>query len=87
MKSILTLPIVFLFGAMALAQTVQTDVEVKVESIEMGIVLDGSIDFPFTTFQSTQPHKDQVARLYKFRNTRVKKALSFQTKKNNPKLV
>ncbi|WP_299532898.1 hypothetical protein [Ulvibacterium sp.] len=85
MKSILTLLIVLLFGAMALAQNTQTDV--KVESIEMGVVLDGSLAVPVATFQGTQPGQDQVARLYKFRNSRVKKALSFRTKKNKAKLA
>ncbi|WP_422081114.1 hypothetical protein [Ulvibacterium sp.] len=85
MKSILTLLIVLLFGAMALAQNTQTDV--KVESIEMGVVLDGSLTFPVATFQGSQPVQDQVAHLYKFRNARVKKALSFRTKKNKAKLA
>lgn len=85
MKSILTLLIVLLFGAMAVAQNTQTDV--KVESIEMGVVLDGSFTISIATFQSSQPVQDQVARLYKFRNARVKKALSFRTKKTKAKLA
>ncbi len=85
MKSILTLLIVLLFGAMALAQNTQTDV--KVESIKMGVVLDGSLTISIATFQSSQPVQDQVARLYKFRNARVKKALSFRTKKTKAKLA
>lgn len=85
MKSILTLLIVLLFGAMAMAQNTQTDV--KVESIEMGVVLDGSLTVSIATLQSSQPIQDQVARLYKFRNARVKKALSFSTKKTKAQLT
>lgn len=85
MKSILTLLIVLLFGAMALAQNTQTDV--KVETIKMGLVLDGGLTVPVATIQATQPVQDQVARLYKFRNARVKKALSFSTKNTKAKLT
>lgn len=31
--------------------------------------------------------EDQITRVYKFKNTRIKKALSFTTKRNNSKLA
>ena len=48
--------------------------DVKVETVEMSIVTS-------TTNENT------VARLYKFKNSRVKKALSFTTKRNKAKLA
>lgn len=85
MKAILTLILVLLFGATALAQNTATDV--KVEVSQMGIVLDGSIDAPVFNNEITTAKENTVARLYKFKNSRVKKALSFSTKKNTPKLA
>ncbi|WP_297704699.1 hypothetical protein [uncultured Eudoraea sp.] len=49
-------------------------VDTKVETIEMSIVTS-------TTKENT------VARLYKNKNSRVKKALSFTTKRNKAKLA
>ncbi len=46
----------------------------RVETVEMNIVTS-------TTNENT------VARLYKFKNSRVKKALSFTTKRNKAKLA
>lgn len=85
MKAIITLILVLLFGAAALAQNTTTDV--KVEVSQMGIVLDSSIDAPVFTNEIAPTKENTVARLYKFKNSRVKKALSFNTKKNNPKLA
>jgi len=85
MKAIITLILVLLFGATALAHNTATDV--KVEVSQMGIVLDSSIDAPVITNEITAAKENTVARLYKFKNSRVKKALSFSTKKNNPKLA
>lgn len=73
MKTILTIIAVTFFGTMAMAQDISK--EVKVETITAEVVLD--IDLKQTI------RKDRkVARLYKFKNSRVKQALSFSTKKN-----
>ncbi|GMN09408.1 hypothetical protein MTsPCn9_01360 [Croceitalea sp. MTPC9] len=75
MKTILTLTFVLFFGATALAQNVKTDT--KVTTIEMGVVLSTEIkveDKKEITKENT------LARVYKFKNTRVKKALVFETK-------
>ena len=85
MKAIITLILVLLFGTAAMAQNTATDV--KVEVSQMGIVLDSSIDVPVLNNEITAAKENTVARLYKFKNSRVKKALSFSTKKNNPKLA
>jgi len=52
----------------------QKNTKSKVETIEMSIVTS-------TTNENT------VARLYKFKNSRVKKALSFTTKRNKAKMA
>ncbi|MGB5387565.1 MAG: hypothetical protein WBN20_12345 [Eudoraea sp.] len=72
MKTIVTL-IFFLFIGVA-AQAQDSKVDTKVETIEMSIVTS-------TTKENT------VARLYKNKNSRVKKALSFTTKRNKAKLA
>lgn len=72
MKTLLTIIFVLFIGMAAQAQ--DTHSEVKVETVEMTIVTS-------TTTENT------VARLYKFKNSRIKKALSFTTKRNKAKLA
>ena len=72
MKTILTLIFVLTIGVTAQAQDTKADV--KVETVEMTIVTSTS-------------NENKVARLYKFQNARVKKALSFTTKRNKAKLA
>ena len=84
MKAILTLILVLFFGLTAFAQNTNTNA--TMESIEMDIVLDsGVIPSHFGQEVKTTSEKS-VARLYKFKNSRVKKALEFTTKKDKPKL-
>ena len=85
MKAILTLVFVFTFGAMALAQNIES--HDKVQRIEMGVVLDsGTIDTSIDEEVETAKEKS-IVRLYKFKNSRIKKALAFTTKRNRAKLV
>jgi hypothetical protein len=72
MKTILTLIFVLTIGVTAQAQDAKDTV--KVETISMTIVT-------ATTTDNT------VARLYKFKNSKIKKALSFSTKRNKAKLA
>lgn len=84
MKTIITLLFVLFIGVTAQAQN-NTN-EVKVETIEMNIVTVTSIEE--TTFEDvTTENKTEVARLYKFKNARIKKALSFTTKRNKSKMA
>jgi len=85
MKAFLTLALILLFGAVALAQ--KTTHYGKVETFQMDIVLDASLPVSHSSGQIEAAKEDAVARLYKFKNTRVKRALAFTTKKNNPKLA
>jgi len=83
MKAITTLIFVFFFGAMALAQQVQTDSPEKVIETRTteGKVLTGH------EILAAPGTYDAIARLYRFRNSRMMKELSFATKKNNAKLA
>ncbi|WP_136467299.1 hypothetical protein [Flagellimonas onchidii] len=78
MKAILTLIAVIFFGTLAMAQDISK--EVKIETTTVGVELD-------ITVQEEAQKETKVARLYRFRNSRVKKALSFRTKKNRSKLA
>ena len=86
MKAIITLALVIIFGATALANTNDTH-DIKVETIEMGIVLDTGADTTID-FEEVEASKEkEVARVYRSKNARVKKAISFTTKKNRAKLA
>ena len=79
MKTIATLIFVLFIGVAAQAQTATE--EVKVDTIEMTIVTST------TSKEATLETATEVARLYKFKNSRVKKALSFTTKRNKAKMA
>jgi hypothetical protein len=78
MKTLLTLIFVLFIGVAAQANTV--DQEVKVETVTMGIVT-------ATQNEVSAKNENKVARLYMFKNSRVKKELSFSTKLNKAKLA
>ena len=77
MKTIATLIFVLFIGVAAQAQTATE--EVKVDVIEMTIVTETA------TKEVVTEKNTEVARLYKRSNSRVKKALSFTTKRNRAK--
>jgi hypothetical protein len=72
MKTIVTLIFVLFIGVTAQAQ--DSEVATKVETMEMNIV-------------TTTTKENTVVRLYKNKNSRVKKALSFTTKRSKAKLA
>ncbi|MCK0192587.1 hypothetical protein [Arenibacter sp. F20364] len=78
MKTLFTLIFVLFIGVAAQANN--TDQEVKVKTVTMSIV---------TTTQNevSVKNENKVARLYMFKNSRVKKELSFSTKLNKAKLA
>ncbi len=78
MKAILTLIAVIFFGTFAMAQNPSQ--EIKVETISMEVTLDIEIKEAFKMDK-------EVARLYKFKNSRIKKELAFRTKRNRSKLA
>ncbi len=79
MKTIATLIFVLFIGVATQAQTATE--EVKAATVEMTIVTETS--FEEVAFESTT----EVARLYKRSDSKVKKALSFTTKRNKAKMA
>ena len=78
MKTLLTLIFFLFIGVAAQANTVGQ--EVKVETVTIGIVTS-------TENEVSVKNENKVARLYMFKNSRVKKELSFSTKLNKAKLA
>tara|TARA_R110000764_G_C10830999_1_gene362904 strand:- start:121 stop:357 length:237 start_codon:yes stop_codon:yes gene_type:complete len=78
MKTIVTFIFIIFLGITAQAQTADTDV--KAEIVEMTIVTK-------TTYELNLEAKTEVARLYKFKNSKIKKELNFSTKANKPKMA
>ena len=82
MKTIATIIFIIIFGITAQAQN--NIEEVKVETIEMTIVTTTTTE---TRNEVKTETTTEVARLYKFKNSRVKKALAFTTKRNKAKMA
>lgn len=78
MKTILTITFVLFIGMVAQAQN--AEIKTKVVSVEMTNAASTSKEVKIET-------KNEVARLYKFKNSRVKKALEFTTKRNKAKMA
>ncbi|MRH98940.1 hypothetical protein GH721_00210 [Kriegella sp. EG-1] len=77
MKTIATLIFVLFIGVAAQAQTVTE--EVKVDTIEMTLSSESTVK------EIAAEKNTEIARLYRRTNSRVKKALSFTTKRNRAK--
>ena len=75
MKAILTYIFIILIGTTAMAQQ-ETKVPTQPETVNLTI-----------TIKKTTVKETSVARLYLFKNSRVKKALAFQTKRNKSKMA
>lgn len=84
MKAFLTLIFVLFISLTAQAQN--TNSNDTVEPIKMDIVLDNGVNHSDSVKEIKITTEKSVARLYKFKNSRVKKALAFTTKKDKPKL-
>lgn len=85
MKALVTLLIILFAGAVALAQNPQQND--KVDTIEMGIVMVSSISDTKDTKTVAITTETSIARLYRYKNSRVNRELAFATKKNNGKLA
>ncbi len=81
MKAILTVIIILFFGFVS-AQTQNTTVTASAN-------IEATVTVVETTAKKevTNSTENSVARLYRFKNSRVKKALSFRTKRNKSKLA
>lgn len=85
MKALVPLLIILFTGASALAQNPkQND---KVDSIEMGIVMVDSVTDAFDSKTVKIDAETSIVRLYRNKNSRVKKELAFITKTNYGKLA
>ncbi|MDT0540085.1 hypothetical protein [Croceitalea sp. P059] len=78
MKTVITFIFIFFLTIGAMAQS--TSKEVKVETITNGVELT-------ITIEKSTTETNKVARLYMFKNSRVKKALTFKTKRNKSKMA
>jgi len=78
MKAILTFVFFIFITTTAMANT--SAKQVKVETLSYGVELS-------ITIEKVDVQKNEVARLYKFKNSRVKRALKFVTKANKAKMA
>ncbi len=78
MKAVLTF--VFFIFITTTAMANNSAKEVKVETLSYGVELHIKIE-------KAEVQKNEVARLYMFKNARVKKALKFTTKANKSKMA
>ncbi|MDT0606941.1 hypothetical protein [Croceitalea rosinachiae] len=80
MKTILTLITVIFFGTVAIAQ--DANIQVQVVTTAETVITSSEVKIE----KETKTEND-VARLYMFKNSRIKKALAFRTKRNKSKLA
>ncbi|MFS4456281.1 hypothetical protein [Maribacter sp. 2304DJ31-5] len=85
MKAVLTLILVLFLSATSMAQQIKSNDEVDV--IKMGVVLATGHSADITFEKITVNTRNTIVRLYRYKNSRVKKELAFVTKKNRPKLA
>lgn len=78
MKAIVTFIFIIFIGTSAIGQTASKEMKVKVSTA--GVELNINID-------QDRVQGKKVARLYMFKNSRVKKALQFRTKRNASKIA
>ncbi len=95
MKAVLTLVLVIITGAAALANTgkpvkeinPQIESYVQITSHKMDTLLDSGIVVASNNSEIEIANTKSIARLYKFKNSRIKKALAFTTKRNKAKMA
>ena len=90
MKAVLTILFVIVLGVSALANTgtsvnefnPKIETYEQVRTLKMDIILDSGIIVASYNYEVENAHEKSIARLYKFKNSRIMKALSFKTKRN-----
>ncbi len=80
MKAVTPFFLALFFSVLSFAQ--QTEKETKVSTISFGVVSN-----PVNNIKGIASKEDMLARVYMFRNSRVKKALAFKTKRNRAKIA
>lgn len=85
MKTVLTLLFLLFVSATMVAQRTQNHDQVNTTQMDVVLVTGLSISVPLE--KAGMEREDTLARLYRYQNSRVKKELSFKTKKDRPKLA
>ena len=85
MKTIFSVLLLLFLNATTIAQ--HTKSHDKVYTTQMAVVLADSLPVSIHMEKVGFAKENGVARLYRYQNSRVKKALSFKTKKDKPKLA
>lgn len=85
MKTVLTFMFLLFVNATTIAQHTQTHDEVN--TTQMDVVLVTGLSISDALEKAGMESEDTLVRLYRYQNSRVKKALSFKTKKDRPKLA
>lgn len=84
MKAVVTLILIVVIGAIALPQ-ISSNHESKIQHCKVGLILDHCTVRSGSCEESSQI--DNIARLYKRANTRIRKALNFKIKNTKAKLA
>ena len=95
MKAILTILFVLICGVAALANTNNNQVVLNPQienhdedkSIEVGTTMDTGIVVATKYNEVETAYETKITRLYKFKNSKIKKALAFTTKRNKAKMA
>lgn len=85
MKTVLTFCFILFIHATTVAQ--HTKLHHQVDTTQMDVVLVSSLPVSIGMEKAKIEAEDTLALLYRYQNSRVKKALSFKTKKDRPKLA
>jgi hypothetical protein len=85
MKAVLTVFLLLFLNAAAVAQDAKTND--KVGTTQMDVVLATGLPVFISLEKVGTETQNSIARLYRYQNSRVKKALTFKTKKDRPKLA
>ncbi len=85
MKSFLTLVLVLFFGTVVTAQNIINNDKVDILKMDIVLVIGDDANGAFEKVPVRS--EKSVARLYRYKNSRVKKELTFSTKKSRPKLA
>lgn len=95
MKPIFTLVFTILFATTAAANTGEGEFQFnpkieaygQVTTLEMGHLLDSGTVIVTDVSEIDNLDEKNMARLYKFKNSRIKKALTFSTKRNKARMA
>ncbi|WP_396638384.1 hypothetical protein [Maribacter sp. R77961] len=85
MKLVITSILVLFTSTLAFAQDSENND--KVDTFKVGVVLVTGTPSTIPAESSSNFNEQVIARLYRYPNSRVKKALSFRAKKDRPKLA